>query len=301
MSKYVFDRLEFYITNVCNLTCNGCNRYNNYKFSGFWPWAQAEPVIRAWAEKIDIKHPVILGGEPLLHPDIVQWITGLREIFPNYSGVQVQSNGTRIDCVQGLYEALDWGKTGNWLGISIHSRDDQEEIFTRIRNFLNRAPITEGHGEKHPVMGSDHYFSHPGKIEIHAWNSDKFVQSNIIETINGGYTLYQSNPDLAHEICTFRRFKNYHMIRGKIYKCGPAALMPEFDQQYTFDISNEDRELLHSYQALSLDNYDSIGTEWLANVDRVIPQCKFCPEDYIYQPITFSDRKKPWKKEPKEL
>ena len=90
MSKYVFDRLEFYITNVCNLTCNGCNRYNNYKFSGFWPWAEAEPVIRAWAEKIDVRHPVILGGEPLLHPDIVNWITGLREIFPNYSGVQVQ-------------------------------------------------------------------------------------------------------------------------------------------------------------------------------------------------------------------
>ena len=104
MSKYVFDRLEFYITNVCNLTCDGCNRYNNYKFSGFWPWEEAEPVLRAWAEKIDVKHPVILGGEPLLHPDIVKWITGLREIFPNYSGVQVQSNGTRIDCVKGLYQ-----------------------------------------------------------------------------------------------------------------------------------------------------------------------------------------------------
>ena len=94
-NKYIFDRLEFYITNVCNLTCSGCNRYNNYKFSGFWPWAEAEPVLRKWAKYIDVKHPVILGGEPLLHPDIVKWINGLREIFPNYSGVQVQSNGTR--------------------------------------------------------------------------------------------------------------------------------------------------------------------------------------------------------------
>ena len=91
------------------------------------------------------------------------------------------------------------------------------------------------------------------------------------------------------------------MIRGKIYKCGPAALMPEFDQQYPFEISTEDRQLLNSYTALSLDNYDSIGEEWLKNIDQVIPQCKFCPEDYEYKPITFSDRKKPWKKEPKEL
>ena len=297
--RYLFDRLEFYITNVCNLTCNGCNRYNNYKFSGFWPWADAEPVIRKWAEKIDVKHPVILGGEPLLHPDIVNWINGLREIFPNYSGVQVQSNGTRIDCVRGLYETLGY-PSGNWIGISIHNPDDREEIFNRIRNFLNRYPVTETQDPDH-WMGSDYQFVDSENVYVHAWMSNKFVQSNIIETVNGGYTLYQSDPARAHEICTFRRFKNYHMIRGKIYKCGPAALMPEFDQQYPFDISTEDRELLHSYQALSLDNYDAIGAEWLANIDRVIPQCKFCPEDYIYQPITFSDRKKPWKKEPKEL
>ena len=298
MSKYVFDRLEFYITNVCNLTCNGCNRYNNYKFSGFWPWAEAEPVLRAWAEKIDVRHPVILGGEPLLHPDIVAWIKGLREIFPNYSGVQVQSNGTRIDCVRDLDQALDPG-VGNWLGISIHNPDDQDEIFTRVRNFL--CPTVQETQNKDDPIGSDYQFINERKLKIHAWMSNKFVQSNIIELPNGRYTLYSSNPERAHEICTFRRFKNYHMIRGKIYKCGPAALMPEFDQQYNFEISNEDRQLLNSYQSLSLDNYDAIGTNWLANIDNQIPQCKFCPEDYEYKPITFSDRKKPWKKEPKEL
>ena len=297
MSKYVFDRLEFYITNVCNLTCNGCNRYNNYKFSGFWPWAEAEPVLRAWAEKIDVKHPVILGGEPLLHPDIVQWINGLREIFPNYSGVQVQSNGTRIDCVRGLDQALD-PQQGNWLGISLHNPDDRDEIFTRVRNFLGPT-VTESQNKDDPI-GSDYQFINNNNIKIHAWMSNKFVQSNIIETPTG-YTLYQSNPTQAHEICTFRRFKNYHMIRGKIYKCGPAALMPEFDLQYPFEISAEDRQLIHSYNALSLDNYDSTGAEWLANIDNEIPQCKFCPEQYEYKPITFSDRKKPWKKEPKLL
>lgn len=296
--RYLFDRLEFYITNVCNLTCNGCNRYNNYKFSGFWPWEEAEPVLREWAKKIDVKHPVILGGEPLLHPDIVKWINGLREIFPNYSGVQVQSNGTRIDCVRGLEQALN-PMHGNWLGISLHNPDDREEIFTRVRNFMGPT-VQETQNSTDPI-GSDYQFINDKKLKIHAWMSNKFVQSNIIEQPNGGYTLYQSNPTVAHENCTFRRFKNYHIIRGKIYKCGPAALMPEFDQQYQFNISEEDRQLLNSYNALTLDNFDSIGIEWLSNIDKEIAQCKFCPETYDYKPITFSDRKKPWKKEPKEL
>lgn len=294
--RYLFDRLEFYITNVCNLTCDGCNRYNNYKFSGFWPWAEAEPVLRAWAEKIDVKHPVILGGEPLLHPDIVQWIDGLNKIFPNYSGVQVQSNGTRIDCVKNLYPLL---RNGNWIGISIHNPDDREEIFARIRNFLV-APIVETQDSTH-WMGSDYQFVDANQTYIHAWMSDKFVNSNIIDLGDNRYTLYSSDVVRAHDNCTFRKFKNYHMIRGRIYKCGPAALMPEFDQQYPFEISAEDRELLYSYQSLGLDNYDTVGAEWLANIDNPIAQCKFCPESYEYKPITFSDRKKPWKKEPKLL
>lgn len=292
--RYLFDRLEFYITNVCNLTCSGCNRYNNYRFSGWWSWQDAEPVLERWAEKIDIRHPVILGGEPLLNPDIVKWIAGLHRLWPNYSGVQVQSNGTRIDCVRGLYDVIS---VNNWIGISIHNPDDREEIFARIRNFLVH-PIVETADKNHPI-GSDYQFIDANKKYVHCWMSNKFVQSNIIER-DGGYTLYQSDPERAHENCTFRRFKNYHMIRGKIYKCAPAALMPEFDDQYHFDLSDEDRQIMRGYQPLTIDDYDSRGAEFLAHIDDMIPQCKFCPEDYVYQPITFSDIKKPWKKEPKD-
>ena len=294
--KILIDKLEFYITNVCNLTCNGCNRYNNYKFSGWQSWAEAEPILTRWAEKIDIRHPVILGGEPLLNPDIVKWINGIRRLWPVHSGVQVQSNGTRIDCVKGLDEALNPGE-GNWLGISIHNPDDREEIFARVRNFL--GPTVVETQRKDDPIGSDYQFINDKKLKIHAWMSNKFVQSNIIERPDGKYTLYQSDPARAHENCTFRRFKNYHMINGKIYKCGPAALMPEFDDQYHFEISNEDRAVLHSYKPLTIDEFDARGKEFIDTIDNQIDQCKFCPESYEYKPITFSDRKKPWIKEPK--
>jgi organic radical activating enzyme len=296
--RILIDRLEFYITNVCNLTCSGCNRYNNYKFSGWESWDEAEPILTQWAKKIQIRHPVILGGEPLLNPDIAKWITGIRRLWPEYSGVQVQSNGTRIDRARGLYDALD-PEEGNWIGISIHNHDDRDEIFNRIRNFLTE-PVTLTQDPADPI-GSDYQFLDKNKRKVHAWMSNKFVQSNIIELPSGGFTLYQSNPDLAHENCTFRRFKNYHIIRGKIYKCGPVALMPEFDQQYPFEISAEDRTLLQSYRPLSVDEFDSQGKEFFQNIDNVIPQCKFCPESYEYKPITFTDLKKPWKKESEQL
>lgn len=290
--RILLEKLEFYITNVCNLTCSNCNRYNNYKFSGWQSWSDAEPILTQWAEKIDIQHPVILGGEPLLNPDIVKWIQGLRRLWPNRSGVQVQSNGTRIDRVKGLYDVCN---DDNWIGISIHSPDDREEIFERIRNFLVH-PIKETQDPTHPI-GSDYQFVDANRKYVHAWLSNNFVQSNIIELPDNSYTLYQSNPDLAHKNCTFRQFKNYHMINGKIYKCGPVALMPEFDEQFQLNISDSDREIIKGYHPLSVDDFDSKGLEFFQTIDNVIPQCKFCPESYDYKPITFSDLKKPWKQD----
>jgi organic radical activating enzyme len=284
--RILIDRLEFYITNVCNLTCSGCNRYNNYKFSGRWSWADAEPVLTQWAEKINIRHPVILGGEPLLNPDIVSWIKGVNRLWPDYSGVQVQSNGTRLDLVNGLYDVLT---NGNWIGISLHSEEHKEPLFSRIRNFL-KHPIQETEDLNHPI-GSRYQFVDANKKYIHVWNNDHFVQSNIIEKSNGRFGLYNSNPDVAHENCTFRRFKNYHMIRGRIYKCGPVALMPEFDDQYQFDLSDEDRVIMRGYQGLAVDEFDQRGQEFMDNIDSVVPQCKFCPESYDYKPIVFTNLK----------
>ena len=81
------------------------------------------------------------------------------------------------------------------------------------------------------------------------------------------------------------------MINGKIYKCGPAPLMAEFDQQYPLDISTEDRALIHTDQGLSLEEFDTRGAEFFANIDNPIPQCKFCPESYHWHKIEFTDLK----------
>ena len=291
--RILIDKLEFYITNVCNLTCSGCNRYNNYKFAGWQRWSDYKDILQKWSEKINVRHPVILGGEPLLNPDIAEWFNGINELWPDLSGVQIQTNGTRIDRVKGLYEICA-NRKGNWIGVSLHSPDDCEEIFQRIRNFLV-PPITMTQDPTNR-MGSKWQFKDSNNVVVHAWLNDHFVQSNIIDLPDGKKTLYNSDPDKAHEICTFRQFKNYHMIRGKIYKCGPVALMPEFDQQFNLELSPEDRILMNSYRPLGVDEFDERGKEFFDTIDNVIPQCKFCPEVYKYEPITFTDLKKPWKK-----
>jgi organic radical activating enzyme len=287
MSKRItINKLEFYITNVCNLTCSGCNRYNNYKFAGWQDYDDYAEIIRQWSEKIDVIKPMILGGEPLLNPSINKWITGLSATWDNYNP-EIVTNGTRIDLTDGLYQACQ--STGSWLGISIHREEDRIQIYQRIRNFLSE-PIQEG-TDLRPEMDSHYQFIDVNNVQVHIWNTTKFLQNNIIERVDGTRTLYNSDPVQAHAACPYVIHKNYHFIRGKIYKCGPVALMPEFDLQYPLDISAEDRALLHAGKGLSIEEFDEHGEEFFANIDNPIPQCKFCPESFEWHKIEFTTLK----------
>ena len=286
-NRIVIDKLEFYITNVCNLTCSGCNRYNNYKFSGWQNYDDYAKIIQQWSEKINIIKPMILGGEPLLNPTINKWIRGIRAAWPNEYSPQIISNGTRIDQVDGLYEACR--DTQSWIGISLHRDQDWEPILTRVRNFLS---FNIGEGKKiNANVDSDYQFIDFNGVQVHIWLTTDFLQNNIIERLDGTRTLYNSDPVKAHAACPQVAHKNYHMINGKIYKCGPAPLMAEFDLQYPFDISAEDRALIHTDPGLSIEEFDERGAEFFANIDNPIPQCKFCPESFEWHKIEFTDLK----------
>lgn len=298
-SKVQLETLEVYITNVCNLTCSNCNRYNNYKFTGWQNWADYESTVAQWAEYIDVKTLMILGGEPLLNPTIVDWIRGLRKYWPN-AFIGVQSNGTRIDHVPGLYEAL---LEKSYIMVSVHDPQDLDPLTEKIQNFL-RKPLTRR--DKVNSDGSENYFdiryTDVNNCHVDVLFDTKFTNSSVIQRADGTFTLHQNKPEDAHRDCCFHKWKNYHMIWGKIYKCGPVALMPEFDQQYALDISDEDRTLLKSYQPLTIDMAHQGQTQDFFNgIDNAIPQCKFCPTDTTASPITFTDLKKPWRQLPKSL
>ena len=74
MPKLRIPYAEFYIINVCNLACPGCNRFNDYNFTGYQRWEDYADAYKQWAEQVDIGNIGILGGEPLLNPTFMAWV-----------------------------------------------------------------------------------------------------------------------------------------------------------------------------------------------------------------------------------
>lgn len=293
MNKHHFKKLEFYITNVCNLTCEGCNRFNNYNFSGWQRWSDYEADYEKWAQHIDIDHMVLLGGEPLLNPDIMDWIYGLNRIFR--TNVQILSNGTRINQVKGLYQALQ--VNGNWMGISWHNPNTIDDFDASVREFLKGNVIKVDRDHPENDFGAHMMWMDSNRVKIPLWIQYDFYDSAIKTVPGGGLTLHDSDPLKAHGACGFAKHKNYHFIRGRLYKCGPVALFPEFDQQHNLALSDEDRALLSSYQPLAADEFETRGGEFLANIDKPLAQCKFCPESIEYKNRLFAVTKNLAKKQ----
>ena len=284
--RYRFlNKVEFYITNVCNLNCNNCNRFNNYNFKGFQRWSDHAETYQRWSQFIELQSIVLMGGEPLLNPTVKEWILGLLETFG--CDVQILTNGYHLNRVPGLYDTVapyaNNLKNYAHFQVSLHNTDQFDFIRQEIVNFL-KPPIKEWGtflGTSAPEFHRDYraYYTAQDKnnVQINLHIDNHFSTSAVQLHPDGRYRLHDSNPQQAHNVCGFVKWKSYHFIAGKIYKCGPSALLPEFDRQFGLDISDEERKVLNSYQPFTVEQVATQGAEILAQIDHPIAQCRFCP------------------------
>lgn len=272
-SKLNIPYAEFYITNVCNLACPGCNRFNNYNFTGYQRWNDYAEQYARWSEQVDIGSIGILGGEPLLNPTIMQWITGVNQLWPAKT-IRIITNGFQLNKVSGLYDLVKKYKNIQlWVGI--HNKQHKKEIFDILQNFLS-GKLTFEFNQDNPYMEYIWVTDADGvkiKVEYNWW----FHQGSI-KTDDNIQTLHTSDPEKAHAMCHMKTC--HHFVRGKLYKCGVVALLPEFDNQHVLTLSPEDRSLMESYQPLTLDTSLEQKIEFIKNLPNAIDQCRFCPEVY---------------------
>ena len=129
------DYLEFYITNVCNLNCPDCNRFNNFAFKGHYKWDEYYEDYKKWSEILDIGEIGILGGEPLLNPDFPKFLNGIAELWPNAT-IRIITNGTQFDRWPTLYDDLLKLKGRAWISFSVHNASELSDSIEKAKSFL---------------------------------------------------------------------------------------------------------------------------------------------------------------------
>lgn len=285
MKKLYLDYAEFYITNVCNLTCSGCNRFNDKKFKGWQSWADHADTYNQWSQQLDLGSIAIMGGEPLLNPTFYDWVHGLSAAWPN-KDIIVSSNGTQLDRHHQLYDIMKDNPRIIY-DVSLHNKIEKHNIIDKIKNFL-QEPFTYKFDETayREVLTITDVNNVSVVVRYNWWFHQGAVRT---DSDTGRYTLHNSDPEKAHDICHSKTC--HHFDHGRLYKCGPGALFKSFDQQFNLLLSPEDRTLINHIPHLSIeDSYDT-KQQFLQSIKKSIPQCKFCPEFYVGDQI-FSIEKK---------
>lgn len=89
-------RLVVHLTDHCNLNCRGCTHFSNIAEPNFADVAQFETEFKRLAEIFSgMTEIYLLGGEPLLHPDVIRFMEIAREAFPD-ARINLMSNGVLV-------------------------------------------------------------------------------------------------------------------------------------------------------------------------------------------------------------
>jgi len=91
--------LEWHITHNCNLSCESCSHFTNHGHDWFVDIETLKTWYSQWNKRISPKTMGILGGEPLLHKNVIDIIYLTKEMWiqPPNSRYGIVTNGILID------------------------------------------------------------------------------------------------------------------------------------------------------------------------------------------------------------
>jgi ABC-2 type transport system ATP-binding protein len=94
--KPVLFHFEIHITDHCNLNCRGCAHFSNLCEPWFAKPAEFEADMKDMAEHFSaVEQIYLMGGEPLLHPKVAEFVRIARRYFPE-SRISLMTNGTLV-------------------------------------------------------------------------------------------------------------------------------------------------------------------------------------------------------------
>ena len=198
IQKPIIHYLEIHAMDSCNLNCKGCLHFSNLYYHDEKPdLNRLIKDVQQLSDNCYILHLRVLGGEPLLNPNLDILLEGLRGVLPD-TDIGVVTNGTLIPKQdKKLFQIMKRNEIGFNITLYPPTHKMKDEIYT----ILNENKVSYG--------------SHLAKV-------NKISKNLMIEPNLGVIT---SHTKCVSKNCFFLR-------EGKLYKCAPAALINRFYETY---------------------------------------------------------------------
>lgn len=199
--------LETHVADTCNLKCRGCMHFSNVATESNFP--DINVFERDFRRMKELFHNIciirLMGGEPLLNPELGRYIELVRQIFST-SEIRIVTNGLLIP-----YQKKELWKTvrENHVSIDVSPYPPTIEKIDEIKKILDNEGIP--YGTISPVL-------------------QKFRKSLTLYPVN--------NPQKAVNICGSSHCR--FLRNGKIAKCPLPLLISDFNEKCKCKIESND-------------------------------------------------------------
>jgi len=226
--KQNIKRLDIMIAYSCNVSCKGCISLSDFPRNGVEKFEDLEKSINYWSNYIEPKIISIFGGEPLLHPKLLQILKMVRERWPN-SIIRLITNGYLFD----RYEPTSWYDIGKLeIQVSIHRKDHKKIITDKILKILKQQTGWKTESFKNTQQHKFIQFVN-GNLTIYMSQFKDFVMPYKLKDKKP--TPYNSNPVIAHSLCGSP--DTPILYRGSLYKCAAIANLLEVADKNVYNYS----------------------------------------------------------------
>lgn len=112
--------LEIHVANACNLSCEGCSHYSNYRHEGVVALEEADRWMAAWSARLHPRVFSLVGGEPTIHPRLPDFVRLSRSHWPD-AQLRLVTNGFYLHKHPDLPRVLQ-GDPDVHVYLSVHHR-----------------------------------------------------------------------------------------------------------------------------------------------------------------------------------
>ena len=254
--------LELMVIRGCNLSCQGCTTFSDLRHAGYVTWQQGLKELEPWLTRLQLPAIGIMGGEPLMNPDIVQWLKGIRKILPN-TQIRFVTNGLLLEKNWHVFDLLrDMENTV--FKISYHVNNNElDQIVGKIMQDYNWEPVEEFGINRWKEKSRDFRFqvSRPTQFFKTFQNDYK----NMLP--------HNNDPIDAFAVCVQQRCPM--LWNGRLFKCGTAALTPDMLAQQDWPNQNAWIDLVDD--GLAPDCADADLKRFIDNFGKPHKLCRQCP------------------------
>ena len=250
--------LEVNVADHCNLNCQCCDHFAPIADKYLLDIDEFERDMNRLAELMDGKMGIfkIQGGEPTLHPQLIDFMRITREKFPT-STIFFFTNGI-------LLLSLEKGKNGNlWQAMKDYDVTLMITTYPLNIDFEKLDAKAKEYGLKYER------FVEVGKVDPHAIGENKYYGKDIDKlSVHHPFDLKGKVPKYEYVSC-YQFNESITLRHGKIYTCPFIPYVGYFNKHFNQHLDVTENDFIDIYKAKS---YEEIAEFCTHRTDF----CKYC-------------------------